>query len=174
MKYKIVYFYNRLAGYPFPRKCICSSSCHGTPTCDCGNIDHGIWPRPPMLSIYALKETTLQATGVDYLLKRTTLSFTFYAYILRPRCTTRRPRDRYPRGVCCERAFIRRDFLGYGVGFLRRITGCGVLIISFTWYPRSFIQPRSLANRRRARDQMQTAAIRCNRVIKFSRFRAHE
>lgn len=85
-----------------------------------------------MLSIYALKETTLHRLGIDYLLERTTLSFTFYAYILRPRCTTRRPRDRYPRGVRCERGFVRRDFLGYGAGLLKRITGCGVLIIPFT------------------------------------------
>lgn len=49
-----------------------------------------------------------------------------------------RARDCYPRTVRCGRAFVRRNFLGYEAGLLKRITGCGILIIPFTWYPRSF------------------------------------
>lgn len=80
-----------------------------------------VFDRDPRCSRYtrSKKRRCTEATGVDYLLERTTLSFTFYAYILRPRCTTRRPRDRYPRGVCCERAFVRRDFLECGAGTLK-------------------------------------------------------
>lgn len=54
-----------------------------------------------------------------------------------------------------------RNFLEYEAGLLKQITGCGILIIPFTWYPRSFIQARSLA---RSADQRasERARVRLN------------